>query len=97
MCDVESYIYLPLLEGVGYVPIEKYSHAPEILEHSRAIDRHFDLYRNTCLQTEVTGLEWDDVGAHWVICTNRGDRIRARFVVMAKRPAASAEAAGRRS
>ncbi|HMK12054.1 MAG TPA: NAD(P)-binding protein, partial [Acidimicrobiales bacterium] len=43
MCDVESYIYLPLLEEVGYVPKEKYTHAPEILAHSRAIGETFDL------------------------------------------------------
>ena len=49
MCDVESYIYLPLLEEIGYMPKEKYSHAPEILEHSRAIGEHFDLYRNALL------------------------------------------------
>src|SRR5579859_4515503 len=53
-CDIESYIYLPLLEELGYVPVEKYSRAPEILAHSRAIGRHFDLYANACLQTEVT-------------------------------------------
>ena len=45
-CDVESYIYLPLLEEIGYIPKEKYSKAPEILAHSQAIGRHFDLYRN---------------------------------------------------
>ena len=50
MCDVESYIYLPLLEEIGYVPKEKYSHAPEILAHSQAIGRHFDLYRDACFQ-----------------------------------------------
>ena len=33
-CDVESYVYLPLLEEIGYIPIEKYSRAPEILAHS---------------------------------------------------------------
>jgi cyclohexanone monooxygenase len=85
-CDVESYIYLPLLEEIGYVPKEKYSRAPEILEHSRAIGRHFDLYRNACFQTEVTELRWDDNDARWVISTNRGDRMRARFVVMANGP-----------
>jgi cyclohexanone monooxygenase len=85
-CDVESYIYLPLLEEIGYVPKEKYSRAPEILEHSRAIGRHFDLYRNACFQTEVTELRWDDTDARWVISTNRGDRMRARFVVMANGP-----------
>ncbi|MEY3823356.1 MAG: hypothetical protein RL628_1464, partial [Actinomycetota bacterium] len=58
-CDVESYIYLPLLEEIGYIPKQKYSNAPEILEHSRAIARFFDLYTNACLQTEVTELRWD--------------------------------------
>ena len=32
-CDTESYIYLPLLEELGFVPKEKYTHAPEILQH----------------------------------------------------------------
>ena len=49
MCDVESYIYLPLLEEIGYIPKEKYSHAPEILEHSRAIGQHYGLYDNALL------------------------------------------------
>src|SRR5258706_1926700 len=63
MCDVESYIYLPLLEEIGYVPKEKYAHAPEILAHSQAIGKHFDLYANACFQTEVTELRWDDTTA----------------------------------
>ena len=49
MCDVESYIYLPLLEEIGYIPKEKYSHAPEILDHSRAIGEHYDLYADALL------------------------------------------------
>jgi cyclohexanone monooxygenase len=85
-CDVESYIYLPLLEEIGYVPREKYSRAPEILEHSRAIGRFFDLYRDACFQTEVTELRWDDADARWIVFTNRGDRMRARFVCMANGP-----------
>jgi cation diffusion facilitator CzcD-associated flavoprotein CzcO len=86
MCDVESYIYLPLLEEVGYVPKEKYTHAPEILAHSRKIGEYYDLYRNACFQTEVTGMEWDEADGRWIISTNRGDRIRARFVCMANGP-----------
>jgi cyclohexanone monooxygenase len=86
MCDVESYIYLPLLEELGYVPKEKYTHAPEILAHSRAIGEHFDLYRNACFQTEVTEMRWDDESSRWIISTNRGDRMRARFVAMANGP-----------
>ncbi|MGA1648233.1 MAG: flavin-containing monooxygenase, partial [Ilumatobacteraceae bacterium] len=85
-CDVESYIYLPLLEEIGYIPTEKYSKAPEILAHSQAIGRHFDLYRNACFQTEVTEIRWDEDDTRWVITTNRGDRMRARFVIMANGP-----------
>ncbi|MGD0193146.1 MAG: NAD(P)/FAD-dependent oxidoreductase [Rhizomicrobium sp.] len=85
-CDIESYVYLPLLEEIGYVPVEKYSRAPEILKHSRAIGEHFDLYRNACFQTEVTKLVWDDNASRWIVHTNRGDAMRARFVVMANGP-----------
>src|SRR5271166_2927292 len=66
-CDVESYIYLPLLEEIGYLPVEKYSRAPEILEHSRAIGRYFDLYKNACFQTEVTGMRWDEAASRWIV------------------------------
>jgi cation diffusion facilitator CzcD-associated flavoprotein CzcO len=85
-CDIESYIYLPLLEEVGYMPVEKYSRAPEILRHSRAIAEKFDLYRNACFQTEVTELRWDHDCGRWIIRTNRGDAMKARFVVMANGP-----------
>src|SRR5687768_15565208 len=86
MCDVESYIYLPLLEEIGYVPKEKYTRAPEILEHSRNIGRHFGLYDNACFQTEVTELRWDDEISRWIVSTNRDDRMRAKFVCMASGP-----------
>ena len=59
-CDTAAFIYLPLLEETGHMPTEKYTHAPEILEHCQRIAKHFDLYDNACLSTEVTGLEWDD-------------------------------------
>jgi len=85
-CDVESYVYLPLLEEIGYLPVEKYSRAPEILAHSRAIGRHFRLYDNACFQTEVKRMDWDEAASRWIISTNRGDAMRARFVIMANGP-----------
>ena len=85
-CDIESYVYLPLLEEVGFMPSRKYATAPEILQHSRNIAQHFRLYDNACLSTEVTDLTWDDGDRRWIISTNRGDRMRARFVVMANGP-----------
>lgn len=85
-CDVESYIYLPLLEELNYIPTEKYARAPEILAHSKAIGEKYDLYRDACFQTEVTELRWDDDALRWIISTNRGDTMRARFVVMSNGP-----------
>ena len=86
MCDVESYCYLPLLEELGYMPKHKYSFAPEILEHSRAIGRHYRLYDHALLQTAVTELRWDEAGKHWIVSTNRGDRFTAQYIAMANGP-----------
>ena len=86
MCDVESYCYLPMLEELNYIPKHKYSFAPEIMEHSKAIARHFRLYDNALLQTTVTGMQWDEEKQRWTIETDRGDRMTAQFVAMANGP-----------
>jgi cation diffusion facilitator CzcD-associated flavoprotein CzcO len=86
MCDVESYVYLPLLEEMGYVPKHKYSFAPEIFEYSKAIAERYDLYRDALFQTCVTEMRWDDDHDRWIISTDRGDRMTARFVAMANGP-----------
>ncbi len=86
MCDVESYCYLPLLEELDYIPKHKYSFAPEILEHSRHIARHFDLYKDALLQTGVTELRWDEAKARWIVSTDRGDKFTAQFIAMANGP-----------
>src|SRR5215471_225829 len=85
-CDVEGYLYLPLLEELGYIPKEKYSFAPEIYEHSQRIARAFNLYDAASFQTKVTELRWDDEFARWIVSTDRGDAMKARFVVMATGP-----------
>ena len=82
-CDIESYVYLPLLEELGYIPKEKYSHAPEILEHSINIAKKYNLYEDTCFQTEITEIRWDDNISRWIIYTDRGDEIKAHYVAMA--------------
>ncbi|MEM7140937.1 MAG: NAD(P)/FAD-dependent oxidoreductase [Actinomycetota bacterium] len=85
-CDTAAMVYLPLLEETRHMPTEKYTHAPEILEHSRRIGRHFGLYENAVFSTEVTDVVWDDADGRWVIHTNRGDRIRAKYVAMGTGP-----------
>ena len=85
-CDTAAMIYLPLLEETGHMPSEKYTHGPEIYEHTRRIAETFGLYDNALLGTEVTALEWDDAAKRWVIRTNRGDEMRAKFVAMGTGP-----------
>ncbi len=85
-CDVESYVYMPLLEELGYIPTEKYAHGPEIFAHAQAIGRHYDLYESALFQTQVSALEWDEEARRWIVSTDRDDRIRARFVCMANGP-----------
>jgi cyclohexanone monooxygenase len=85
-CDVESYTYLPLLEELGYVPKQKYSDGQEILAHSQAIARKFDLYRDALFQTRVQDLSWSEAESRWILRTNHGDRIRAHYVVLATGP-----------
>jgi len=81
-CDVESYVYLPMLEELGYMPVEKYSRGAEILAHCRVIARKYDLYRGACLQTEVKEIRWDAEAGRWIVATDRGDAIRARYVCL---------------
>lgn len=83
MCDIESYVYLPLLEEMNYIPKHKYSFAPEIFEYSKSIAHKFDLYENALFQTGVTELRWDETISRWIICTDRNDRFQAKFVAMA--------------
>ena len=85
-CDIEAYVYLPLLEEVGYIPTEKYVRAKEILDYTKRLGEHYGLYEGALFQTEVTAMEWDDDAARWIVRTNRGDAIRARFVAMANGP-----------
>lgn len=86
-CDIESYSYLPLLEETGYVPKLRFSYAPEIYEHAQRIGKHFDLYKDALFQTWVTGLEWLEDESLWLVTTNQGDEMKARYVCMGTGPA----------
>jgi cation diffusion facilitator CzcD-associated flavoprotein CzcO len=82
-CDVESYIYLPLLEETGFIPKEKYSYQPEIFAHAQRIGRHFGLYDTALFHTNVREMAWSQADSRWHVTTDRADRIRARFIILA--------------
>ena len=86
MCDTAAMVYLPLLEETGHMPSQKYVFAPEIFGHAKRIATTFGLYDNALFSTQVSKLEWDDESSRWIIHTDRGDRIRARFVAMGTGP-----------
>jgi cyclohexanone monooxygenase len=71
---------------LGYVPQEKYAFGTEILAHSQAIARKFDLYRDACFQTRVETLRWEESESCWIVSTNRKDRMKARYLCLATGP-----------
>ena len=82
-CDVVSYDYLPLLDEMGYVPKHHYSRGPEIFAHCQAIAQRYNLYELAVFQTTVTSTVWNEAEQLWHIDTDRGDHMRAQFVICA--------------
>ena len=85
-CDIESYVYFPMLEKTGFVPRQKYTNAPETLEYCEVLAERFDLHDNALMQTEVISTEWDEDARRWLVTTNRQDCLKARFVVHSNGP-----------
>ena len=81
-CDNDAYCYIPLLEELDFVPSKKFADGAEIFEHCRNIGKHFGLYDGAIFSTQVRTVRWDEDIKRWRLTTNRGDDIRARFVVM---------------
>ncbi|MEM7078219.1 MAG: NAD(P)/FAD-dependent oxidoreductase [Pseudomonadota bacterium] len=82
-CDVVAYDYLPLLDEMDYVPVNHYSRGPEILGHCQAIAKKYDLYDLAVFNTTVTSTVWDEEEQMWHLRTDRGDHMRAQFVICA--------------
>ncbi|KAI1841557.1 hypothetical protein JX266_012210 [Neoarthrinium moseri] len=90
MCDVEGYVYLPLLEETGYIPKHNYSFGHEIRGQSDRIAKKWNLQALFC--TKVNEMKWDSNGAHWSVDMTRQlgtDReptsiaLKAQFVLSA--------------
>jgi cyclohexanone monooxygenase len=81
-CDNDAYCYIPMLEELDFMPSKKFADGAEIYEHCRNIGKHFGLYDGAIFSTQVRTMRWDESIDRWRLTTNRGDDIRARFVVM---------------
>jgi cyclohexanone monooxygenase len=82
-CDVEAYSYLPLLEEMGYVPSMKFASGFEILEYCQAMAERFRFYDHCLFHTTVEATDWDETSGRWTVRTDRGDVMRARYVILA--------------
>jgi cation diffusion facilitator CzcD-associated flavoprotein CzcO len=90
MCDVESYVYMPLLEETGYMPKHKYSYGPELRAYAELIAEKWDLTDKAVFCTEVRSYEWEESSKRWVVKLEQqrgGDMVdmtvRSQFVVIA--------------
>jgi cation diffusion facilitator CzcD-associated flavoprotein CzcO len=89
MCDIESYIYMPLLEETGYMPKHKYAYGPELREYAESIAAKWSLRDKTMFRAEVKDLTWDDNEKEWIakmvqkgtVHENSHLTVRARFVI----------------
>jgi cation diffusion facilitator CzcD-associated flavoprotein CzcO len=82
-CDNDAYCYLPLLEEMNFMPSKKFTDGFEIRGYAQSVARNAGLYETALFHTLVKSLRWDESIARWRIGTDRGDDIRARFVVLA--------------
>lgn len=85
-CDIDSYIYMPLLEDVGHLPTEKYVHGPELRQHANALAKTYDAESKTLFQTEALKFVWNEEKLRWKVETSRGDDIEAQWIIPAPGP-----------
>jgi len=83
-CDNDAYCYVPMLEELDFIPSKKFADGAEIFQHCQNMGKHFGLYDGAIFSTQVRTVRWDSEIKRWRLSTNRGDDLRARFVVMAQ-------------
>jgi cyclohexanone monooxygenase len=85
-CDVESmdysYSFSDELQQ-EWRWTERYASQPEILSYINHVADRFDLRRDIQLSTRVTRAGFDEAASRWTLETGRGDRVSARFCIMA--------------
>jgi len=85
-CDVESMQYsFSFSEELDqqWDWSEKYAPQPEILAYANHVADRFDLRQHILFDTRVTDASFDETAKGWRIETDRGDRVFAKFCIMA--------------
>ena len=85
-CDVESlqysYSFDEQLQQEWHWP-EKFSAQPDILAYANHVADRFDLKKDIEFNTEVKGGCFDEKSSSWKITTSNGEKVTARFFIMA--------------
>src|SRR5262245_16479616 len=85
-CDIPTtdytYGFDPELEQ-AWTWSEKYATQPEILAYLRFVADRYDLRRDIEFSTGITAASWDEAGKRWSLTTDRGERLRCRYYIMA--------------
>ena len=85
-CDVESMDYSYSFSDdlqQEWQWTERYASQPEILTYINHVADRFDLRRDIQLETRVTTAVFDETRSRWEVRTDRGDRVSARYCIMA--------------
>jgi cyclohexanone monooxygenase len=62
---------------------ERYAAQPELLRYLNHVTDRFELRRDIDLNTRVTEAIFDDAAGRWAVATDKGDRVSARYCIMA--------------
>jgi cation diffusion facilitator CzcD-associated flavoprotein CzcO len=77
-----SYSFSPELEQ-DWEWSEKYPPQPEVLRYVEHVADRFDLRRDIHFSTRVVAAAFDEAADVWEVRTDRGDRVRAQYLIMA--------------
>ena len=85
-CDIESVDYCysfsdELLREWRWT--ERYAAQPEILAYLQHVADRLDLRRDIELDTTVIAATWDEADLAWTLATQHGERITARWLILA--------------
>jgi cyclohexanone monooxygenase len=84
--DIESqeysYSFSPELEQ-EWEWSERYASQPELLRYLNHVADRFDLRRDIRFDTRVEAATFDEEAGRWRVATDKGERVLARFCVMA--------------
>ncbi len=85
-CDIESMQYSYSFDEAlqqEWSWSERFAAQPEILSYAQHVAERFDLRRDIRFETRVTAATFDEATDTWLVETDRGETVRARFCIMA--------------